>query len=94
MSKSTNYTVFGWEMMVTVPLLILVPVCTFPIYSNRQLTISLWFYNGIQEGDSTILLVVFYCKLYGRVNTVNMLWDVLFIYFLLYDKCAIHIPVP
>ena len=36
----------------------------------RQRTISLWFYNTVQEGDGTILLVVLYCKPNGRVNTV------------------------
>ena len=46
-----------------------VGVCRFPIQSNKQLIISLWFYNGIQDGDGTILLVVFHCKLHGKVNT-------------------------
>ena len=49
-------------------------VCVgFPVYSNGQTTISLWFDNSVQEGDGTILLVVLYCKPYGRVNTV-MCW--------------------
>ena len=31
---------------------------------------------SIQEGDETILLVVFHCKLYGWVNTINVLKEV------------------
>ena len=38
-----------------------------------QIPISLWFYNGVQEGDGAIFLIVLHCKLHGRVNTVNML---------------------
>ena len=45
-------------------------MCGFPVYSNEQRTISLWFNNSVQEGDGAILLVVLYCKPYGRVNTV------------------------
>ena len=45
----------------------------FPVNSNGQIDISLWFYNGAQEGDGTILLVVLDCILDGRVNTVNVL---------------------
>ena len=59
--------------MVAVPLYVLVHVHRFPIYSERQLTISLWFYSGIPEGDEAILLVAFHCKLYGWVSTVNVL---------------------
>ena len=32
---------------------------------------------GIQEGDGTILLVVFHGKPYGGVNTVNVFKEVL-----------------
>ena len=48
-------------------------MCRFPVYSDGQRTISLWFYNSVQEGDGTILLVVLYCKPNGRVNTVYVL---------------------
>ena len=65
-----------------------------PVHSDRQIPISLWFYNGVQEGDGTILLVVLYCKLNGKFNTVNVLWEILFVDFLLDDKCFIHIPPP
>ena len=43
MGKGTNDTIFGWEMMVTVPLLVLVHVHKFPTYSNGHLTIILFF---------------------------------------------------
>ena len=66
----------------------------FPVHSNGQTTIFLWLYNGVQEGDGTILLIVLHCKFYGRVNTVNVLEEVLFIDFLVDDKGVIHKPVP
>ena len=47
-----------------------------------------------QEGDGPILLVVLYCKPYGRVNTVDMLKEALFVGFLVDDKGVIHIPAP
>ena len=40
------------------------------------------------------LLVVFYCILYGRVNTIDVFWEVLFIFFLWDDKGVIHILAP
>ena len=64
----------------------------FPVHSNGQTTINLWFYNGIQEGDRTILLIVFHCKLYGRVNTIDVLKEVIFVNFLVDDKGVIHKP--
>ena len=69
-------------------------MCRFPVYSYGQRTINLWFNNSVQEGDGTILLIVLYCKPYGRVNTVDMLQEALFIDFLVDDKGVIHIPVP
>ena len=57
-------------------------------------TISLRFYNSVQEGDGPILLVVIYCKPYGRVNTVYVLKEALFVGFLVDDKGVIHIPAP
>ena len=69
-------------------------MCGFPVYSCGQRTINLWFDNSIQEGDGAILLVVLYCKPYGRVNTVNVLQETLFIGFLVDDKGVIYIPVP
>ena len=45
-------------------------------------------------GDGTILLIVLYCKPYGRVNTVYVLKEALFIGFLVDDKGVIHIPAP
>ena len=56
--------------------------------------ISLWFNNSVQEGDGPILLVVLYCKPYGRVNTVDVLKEALFVGFLVDDKGVIHIPAP
>ena len=52
------------------------------------------FDNGVQEGDGPILLVVFHCKLYSRVNTVYVLKEALFVGFLMDDKGVIHIPAP
>ena len=52
------------------------------------------FDSGIQEGDGTILLLVCHCTPYGQVNTVNVFKEVLFVIFLLDDKCVIHIPEP
>ena len=58
---------------MTVPLYVLVCVGRFPVHSNGQIPISLWFNNGVQEGNGPILLVVLHCKLNGRVNTINVL---------------------
>ena len=69
-------------------------MCGFPVYSYGQRTINLWFNNSIQEGDGAILLVVLYCKPYGRVNTVDVLKEALFVGFLVDDKGIIHIPAP
>ena len=69
-------------------------MCGFPVYSDRQRTISLWFNNSVQEGDGTILLVVLYCKPNDRVNTVYVLEEALFVGFLVDDKGVIHIPAP
>ena len=69
-------------------------MCGFPVYSYGQRTINLWFNNSVQEGDGAILLVVLYCKPYGRVNTVYVLQETLFIDFLVDDKGVIHIPAP
>ena len=69
-------------------------MCGFPVHSNGQSTISLWFDNSVQEGDGPILLVVLYCKPYSRVNTVNVLKEALFIGFLVDDKGVIYIPAP
>ena len=69
-------------------------MCGFPVYSYGQRTISLWFNNSVQEGDGPILLVVLNCEPYGRVNTVYVLEETLFISFLVDDKGVIHIPAP
>ena len=69
-------------------------MCGFPVYSYGQGTISLWFYNSVQEGDGPILLIVLYCKPYGRVNTVYVLQEALFIDVLVDDKGVIYIPAP
>ena len=79
---------------MTVPLQVLVSISGFTVYSNGQCLISLWFNNGVQEGDGPILLVVLCCKLYGRINTVDVLKEALFIDLLVDDKGVIHIPVP
>ena len=69
-------------------------MCRFPVYSYGQRTISLWFDNSVQEWDGTILLVVLYCKPNGRVNTVYVSEEALFVGFLVDDKSVIHIPGP
>ena len=79
--------------MVTIPLQVLVCMCGFPVYSDRYFAISLRFNNGVQEGDGPILLVVLHCKLYIRVNTVDVLKEALFVDFLVDDKGVIHKPV-
>ena len=66
----------------------------FPVHSDGHCAISLWFDNGVREGDGTILLVVLHSKLYGRVNTVYVLKEALFVDLLWDDKGVIHIPVP
>ena len=67
-------------------------MCGFPVYRYGQTTISLWFDNSVQEGDGAILLVVLYCKPYGRVNTIYVLKEALFVGFLVDDKVVIYIP--
>ena len=66
----------------------------FPVHTDGQCAISLWFNNGVQEGDGPILLVVLHCKLNGRVNTIDVLKEALFVELLVDDKGVIHIPVP
>ena len=66
----------------------------FPVHSNGYTTISLWFYYGVQGGDGTILLIVLHSKFYGRVNTVNVLKEVLLVDLLLDDKGVIHKLAP
>ena len=79
---------------MAVPLHILVSMSGFHAHSDGQCAISLWFENGVQEGDGPILLVVLHCKLYGRVNTVYVLKEALFVDLLVDDKGVIHIPAP
>ena len=85
-------TILGLQVMVTVPLYILIHVGGLPIYCYRQSTIGFWFDSGIQEGDGMIILVVFLCKLYGQLKTVNVFKVILFVTFLLDDRSIIHIP--
>ena len=66
----------------------------FPVHSDGQCAISLWFNNGVQEGDGPILLVVLHCKLYGRINTIYVLEEALFVDLLVDDKGVIHKPAP
>ena len=69
-------------------------MCGFPVYSDGLAIISLMFDSGVQEGDGPILLVVLHCKPDGRVNTVNVLKEALFVHLLVDDKGVIHKPVP
>ena len=64
----------------------------FPVHSDGQCTINLWFNNGVQEVDGPILLVVLQCKLYGKVNTVYVLKEALFVDLLVDDKGVIYKP--
>ena len=65
-------------------------MCGFPVHSDGQYVISLWFNNGVLEGDGPILLVVLHCEPYSRVNTVDVLKEALFVDFLVDDKGVIH----
>ena len=56
--------------------------------------LSLWFNNGVQDGDGPILLVVLHSKPYSRVNTINVLKEALFVDFLVDDKGVINKPAP
>ena len=47
-----------------------------------------------KKGMEPFLLVVLYCKPYGRVNTVYVLKEALFVGLLVDDKGVIHIPAP
>ena len=60
----------------------------FPVHSDGQCAISLWFNNGVQEGDGPIILVVLYCEPYSRVNTVDVLKEALFVDFFVDDKVS------
>ena len=60
----------------------------FSVHSDGQCAISLWFNNGVQEGDGPIILVVLHCKPYGRVNTVYVLEEALFVDLLVGDKVS------
>ena len=64
------------------------------IHCDRQAIISLWFDNGVQEKNGTVLLVVFHCKPHGWVNTINVFLEVLFLLFLLDQECVIQISKP
>ena len=50
--------------------------------------------QGIQEGNSTIVLVAFDCELYCWIDTIYMIQEYLFVGLLLNDKGVIHIPEP
>ena len=47
-----------------------------------------------KKGMDPSLLVVLHCKPYGRVNTVYVLKEALFVDFLVDDKGIIHKPAP
>ena len=65
-----------------------------PVHSDGSATNFLWLYNGVQEGDRANILIVLHCKFYGRVNTVCVLKEALFIDFLVDNKGVIHKPAP
>ena len=69
-------------------------MCGFPVHSDGQCAISLWFDNGVQEGYGPILLVVLHCKPYYRSNTIYMFKEALLVGFLVDDKGVMHKPVP
>ena len=69
-------------------------MCGFPVHSDGQCAISLWFDNGVQEGAGPILLIALHCKPYCRVNSVYVLKEALFVGFLVDDKGVIHKHVP
>ena len=47
-----------------------------------------------KKGMEPSSMLSLYCIFYGRVNTVNVLEEVLFIDFLVDDKGVIHKPAP
>ena len=47
-----------------------------------------------KKGMDPSSLVVLYCKPYGRVNTVDVLKEAMFVGLLVDDKGVIYIPVP
>ena len=94
MGEGVDYTKLGREAVVAIPLKVLVCMSGFPVHSNGYTSINHWFYDGVQEGDGTILIVVFHCKFNSRVNTVNVLKEVLFVDFLVDDKGVIYKSAP
>ena len=69
-------------------------MCGFPVHHDGQCAISLWFNNGVLEGDLPIFLVVLHCEPYSRVNTVDVLKEALFVDFLVDDKGVTPKPAP
>ena len=61
---------------------------------NREEMVCLGCDQGIQEGNSTIVLVTFNSKLYCWINAIDMVQKYLFIGLLLNDPSVIHIPEP
>ena len=61
---------------------------------NREGMVCLGCDQGIQEGNSTSVLVTFDSKLYCWINAVDMVQKYLFIGLLLNDPSVIHIPEP
>ena len=43
---------------MAVPLQVMVSMSGFPVHSDGQCAISLWFNNGVQEGDGPIVYIL------------------------------------
>ena len=50
--------------------------------------------KGVKEGNATVSLSTFYCKLNCWINTIDMLQKFLFMGPLLDEPSVIHIPKP
>ena len=80
--------------MIAIPLQVLVSMEGCTVDCNREGMVCLGCDQGIQEGNSTIVLVTFDGKLYCWINAVDMIQKYLFIGLLVKDTGVIHIPEP
>ena len=84
----------GRQIVMTIPLQVLVSMDVFSIHRNRKEIICLRLDQGIMEWDDTILLIIFFCKLYCWIYIIYMIQEQLFLGILLDEKSVIHKPIP
>ena len=75
-------TLLGRQFVMTIPLQVLVSMGGFSIHRNRKVIICLRYDQGIKEWDGTILLIIFYCKLYCWIYFIYVIQEYLF-----WDSC-------